>query len=113
MPSTSSCTLRLLAVELPDRPHLDAPGTRPRNPRRQLDGVVQIPRLDQVEAAELLLRFGERAVGRRDLRVPAADGRRGVRGLETFTGEVVAAPPDPLGKGHVLAHQALQLVLRQ
>jgi hypothetical protein len=64
-PRTRPAGLRL--GELPDRSDLDTPQTRRRDSRGHLDGLVQIPGLDEREPAQLLLRFGERPVGRGDL----------------------------------------------
>ena len=63
--------------ELPDRADLDRAVLRRRDLRRGLDRLVEVARLDQVEAAERLLRLGERPVGRDGLAVDDADGRRG------------------------------------
>src|SRR4029079_6333893 len=74
-----------------DRPHVDAAEPRRRDLRRPLDRVVQVARFDQVVAAELLLRFGERAVRGRDLPVAHADGGGGADRLQGVAAQVVAA----------------------
>src|SRR5687767_5657049 len=51
-----------LCVELHNRPHLDAADARRGDLLRHLNRVVQVLRLDQVVAAQLLLRLGKRAV---------------------------------------------------
>src|SRR5437899_10439427 len=47
----------LLRVQLPDRPYFNASLARRRNLRGHLDRVIQVPRLDQVKARQLLLRL--------------------------------------------------------
>ena len=63
-----------------------------------LDRLVQVPGLDQVEAAQLLLGLGERAVGGGHLAVAHPDGRGGLRRLQRVAAEVVAALLDVLGE---------------
>src|SRR5687768_12964187 len=82
-----------------------------RNSRRDLDGVVQILRLHQVKAAELLLRLGERAVSRRHFAVAHAERRRGGRRLEGLATEQVAALFDVLGECHVFGKHGVVLFL--
>src|SRR5213076_1688368 len=53
--------------------------------------------LDQVVAAELLLRLGERAVRDEPVAVPVADRRRGRRRLERVAGYEHALLPHVLG----------------
>src|SRR5262249_643785 len=84
---------------------------RGRNPRGDLDGVVQVARLDQVVAAELLFRLRERPVGGRRLPVAHAHRRRGRRRLERVAAQIVTALLDALGEGVVLAHHLLHLGL--
>src|SRR6266545_185480 len=72
---------RLLS-ELPHRPHLDAPKAGRRDLRGHLNGLVQVPRLDQNESAELLLGLGEGPIGNRQLAIPNSHGRRCANGLE-------------------------------
>ena len=70
-------------VELHDRPDFDGARARRRNPRRDLDGFVQVVGVDQVVAAQLFLGFREGAVGGRDLALPDADGRRRLGGCRS------------------------------
>src|SRR5579864_1393607 len=74
--------------------HLDGPETRARDLRGQVDGLVQVPRLEQVESRDHLLRLGEGAVG--DGRLPAADAhaRGRARGLEGLRYDEVTARPE-------------------
>ena len=58
-----AATGRLLLFDLPNRSHLDAPEARRWDPRRYLNGIVEVPGLDEKVAAELLLGLGEGAVG--------------------------------------------------
>src|SRR5256714_4574128 len=60
-----------------DRTHFDGAEARARDLRGDGDGLVQIGRLDQVVAAQLLLRLGEGAVGSQALAV--AHAHRGGR----------------------------------
>src|SRR3954468_6648066 len=60
--------------DTPDRPYLDATHFRPRKVRRDLGGFLEAVGFDDVEAAEHLLRFGERAI--RHGATPAADAHR-------------------------------------
>jgi len=102
---------------LRDRPHLDAADPRPRDPRGHLDRLVQIARLDDVVAAELLLGLRVRAVGGGDPALPDADRRRGGGRQEPVApGEVAARPyrrrelalfvevPRRVGLRHLLHH---------
>src|SRR5690349_13158462 len=68
-------------VELANRPHFDAAELCRRNSRCELDGLVEIACLDEIEARELLLGFGEWPVGDRELAVAHAHGGRGVNGM--------------------------------
>ena len=51
-----------LGHQLSYGPYLDASFTRRRNLRRNLDRLVQVVRIHEVEASQLLLRFRERAI---------------------------------------------------
>src|SRR5438067_1894068 len=57
-----------------DRPHLDRADLRRRNPGGDLDRLVQVARLDHVEAREAFLRLGVGPIGHRDLAVLAGTG---------------------------------------
>src|SRR5581483_3754283 len=70
---------------LPDRAHLDRPVRGGRDPRRDLDGVVEVLRVDEEEPADLLLRLREGAVRREHLAVANPDGRGGRRGAQPLT----------------------------
>src|SRR5579859_379714 len=83
---------RLLRLgEIHHRPHLDRTGLDRRNARGDLQGLVEIARFDEIEAAELLLGFGEWPVGGGQLLAAIAKRRGGVNGLQRLTGDVVAA----------------------
>src|SRR4051812_15916976 len=99
-------------AEVDHRPDLDAPVLRGRDPRRDLNRVIQVARLDHVEAAELLLGFGERPVGRRQLAAADPEGGRRADRLQRLARHIVAALPDPLGEGVVLAGERLLFSLR-
>ena len=73
--SRASSSMRRLRRAIDERPNLDRRRTRRRDARRPLDRLVERLGLDQVVAAERLLRLGERAVG--DERLAAADPHSG------------------------------------
>src|SRR5512144_2179356 len=102
----------LRLVELHDRAHLDAPHSRGWDPGGHLNGVVQVPRVDHVKPAQLLLRFGERSVGGGELAVADPDRRGGLHGLQRFSGQIVAALLDVFGEGEVGPHERVGLALR-
>jgi hypothetical protein len=83
---------------------------------KDLNDAIQVASkilgVDQVIAAELLFRLGERAVGGRHLAVANAHGGRRLNRLQGFAADVVAGLFDPLGKREVLAHHGVGLVLR-
>src|SRR5258706_4220405 len=83
-------------ADRPDRPHLDRADAPRRDARGDLDRLVQVLRLDEVEADEDLLGLGERPVGHRDL-AAAHPHRGGARHrLQRLRGEAVAALADRL-----------------
>ena len=61
---------RVRGRERPDRPDLDRPAPRGRDLGGHLDRLVDVATVEQVEAAQGLLRLGERAVGH-DLTSPS------------------------------------------
>src|SRR4029453_7064145 len=89
-------TLPLGVRQLLHRADLDDSDARRRESRGDRAGLVDVLGLDQEEPADLLLRLGERPVGRGDLTATDADGPRGVRGLQSVRDDVMAAPPDLL-----------------
>src|SRR5579864_8468736 len=60
-------SLSLSRTERPERPHLQDAEAGHRVPARDLDGLVEVVALEHVEAGDLLLRLGERAVGHHGL----------------------------------------------
>src|SRR5258706_6367490 len=92
----------MASVRREDRPDLDRAVPRGRDAGGDRGRLVEVLRLDQVEAAELLLRLRERAVGREELRFADAHRARRRRRLERLSGPVVAARPDTLGERVVL-----------
>jgi hypothetical protein len=64
-----------------NRPQLDASEARPRDLCSDLDGLIQILRLNNVVTAEPFLGLGKRPVGDQDLTVAYADCGRGIGGL--------------------------------
>src|SRR5215210_6128388 len=57
--TTASTGARMSGLELADRPHLDAAFAGGRDLRGDLNRFVQIARVDQIKAGELLLGLGE------------------------------------------------------
>src|SRR5215212_1501867 len=82
--------LRVLAagaLVVHDRPHLDGAGRGTRDLGRPVDRLVEAVALEEVEAAELLLRLREGTVREHALAVADADGGRGRAGLEALAAE--------------------------
>src|SRR5262249_59659241 len=89
-------------LHLPDRPHLDAAETRRRTARGGLDRLVQVPGLDQVISAELLLGLGERAVGGYNIAVADPHRGRGPDGLQAIEPHQAPRFFDAFGKISIL-----------
>src|SRR5689334_15655246 len=102
-----------LSRNVSNRTDLDGAVLCARDSRRDLNGIVEVLRLDEIEAAELFLRFRERSVGRGDLAIANSNGGRGLRGLERFAAEPVAALSGVVGELHVLAAHGIELFLRE
>src|SRR6266852_4894814 len=96
-------------AKLLDRPHLDA--ARAIRSLRRLDGLVQIPGLDQQEAAQLFLGLAEGAVGGGQLSSTQASASfLGIAFMSFFTGytrqmHFVTLPLRANGGGHHLVVQ--------
>src|SRR6266496_5179228 len=91
-----------LRWHLHDRSDLDRARPRGRNAPRDRGRLVQVLRVDDVVAAELLARLREGAVGRQGFAVADPDGRRGRDRLEGVAGQVFPALLDARGEGAVL-----------
>src|SRR5262245_61805430 len=89
-------------AEIHDRPYLDAPQLRQRTVGRDLDRLVEVPRIDEDEATQLLLGLGEGTIRHRYATVPDADGHRGMGGLERVRDDAVTAPTQLGVVGNVL-----------
>src|ERR1700704_4206141 len=74
------------ARQIPDGPDLDGAVPGGRDARGHLDRLVDVPALDEVEAAELLLGLRERTIGRDGPPVIHAHGGRRRRRLERLAG---------------------------
>src|SRR4051812_42779247 len=74
-----------------DRANLNAADSGRRNTRGDLDRLVEIARLDHVEASEKFLRLGEGAVGHRYLAVAHSNRRRGGDRLQRLRGNAMPA----------------------
>src|SRR5215469_6256272 len=79
---------------LPDRadgPDFHAAYLRGRGLRGDLNGLVEVARLDQIETGELLLRLGERAVRDGQAAVAHPHRRRGGNRLQSLRGDAMPA----------------------
>src|SRR5256886_8544726 len=81
--------------------------------RGHLARVVQVLRVDQVVAAQLLLRLDVGSVGGGELAVPDANRRRGLGRLQRFTADVFPALLDALREGVVIGHAFLHIGFRR
>src|SRR3954471_21767575 len=70
------------SVEVLDGPDLDRSVARPRDLRSDGDGLIEVPRLDQVVPAELFLGLREGPVRGEPLAVADPDGGRGAGRLQ-------------------------------
>src|SRR2546426_7268652 len=96
-----------------DRPDLDRAATGHGNPRRDGDRLVEIARIDQEIAAQLLLGLRERTVGHYPFALAYPDaGRRGGR-LERGGGEILARGAELVRQLRGLAVAPLPLALTQ
>lgn len=74
-----------------DGPHLHAAHRRRRNLRGDLDGLVEVARLDELEPGELLLGLGKGTVGHRHPSVAHAHRGGGGDRLQGLRGDALAA----------------------
>src|SRR2546423_9137506 len=93
--------------QVPDRPYLDRPVVRRGEALGPAHRVVERVGLDQVVAAELLLRLGEGTVGDEALAATEADGARSGRRLERGRVDEGAGLPKVLREVHVGADYLL------
>ena len=100
-----------MRVEHPDRPNFNRAGARRGNASGQLNRIIQIRSVDQVEAAELLLGLGERAVGRRDFSLPNPHSGGGLGSLLRFASDVFTVLLESLGQCAVFPHHRFHLLL--
>src|SRR5258708_5324594 len=105
--------VRLLRRSFHDGPHFDRARLCRGNAPRNLDGVVQVFRLDQVVSAELLLRFGVGAIGGRDFSVPRPHSGGSLGWLELVRSYELAALLESLGERSVVSHVLILHVLRE
>src|SRR5262245_40538716 len=92
---------------LDHRPHLDGAAVpRRRDLRGERERIVDVVALDEIEAAEVLLRLRERAVGRNRIAVVDADGR----GAGEVAEVGAALRLRPLAQRHVLLRLSLLLL---
>src|SRR5580692_6515357 len=78
------------------RSNLEGPGLDARMLRYQLDGMIQISRFEHKNPAQLLFRFGVRAVCDRHLAILPTQGRCGVGALKRFAARKMAVLPQPI-----------------
>src|SRR5262245_11301340 len=100
-------------ADRPDRPHFRRADRRGRDARGDLDRLVQVARLDHVEAREALLGLGEGSVGDRYLAAAHAHrGRRGHR-FQRLGRDAMAAAADFIVEGDAAAvvHRLQRLLL--
>ena len=95
-----------------ERPHLDRAPAGDRRLGGPGQRGVEIGRLDDPEAAELLLRLGERAVGRHDLAALRLDDGRRVRRVQPAAEDPGALRPDLLVDGIDVGVDPLDLIGR-
>src|SRR4029077_16893326 len=86
------------------RTDLDRAQAGRRNPRRNCHRVIQIFRLDQVEAAQLFLGLRERSIGDQFLTIAHPDRGRLRHRMQLAAREVVPALLDALGQLTILLH---------
>ena len=111
-PLLGTAIAALLPERLLDRAHLDGPQARRGPPRGDLDRLVQVLRLDQEEAAQLLLGLGEGAVGDGDPAAAHPHGAGGAHALERLRGDEAAVPAQLADVGQRLAPEAVPLAPR-
>src|SRR5258706_7366556 len=92
------------------RTNLPRPLLHARMLGHQLDGMVQVPRLQNEYPAELLFRLGIRAVGDRDFPVVEPQGGGAPRALERFAAGKVTVLFKQIVVGEALVHHGVQLV---
>src|SRR5688572_428160 len=94
-----------LVGEFLNRPHLDGTRLCRWNTRCDLNRIVEVSCFYKVEAAELLFGFDVRAIGRGDLAVPHAYGRRGVGWLKRLANPMVARLLDAVVESIIGGHR--------
>ena len=101
------------SVSGPHRPDLDTSEAGRRDFRRNLNRLVEVFRLDEEVAAELLLRLGKRAIGGRDFTISHPDRRRYAGGLKAVVSEKPARFPDLVRECGLFRMEFFKLGLRQ
>jgi hypothetical protein len=90
------------AGQLPDRAHLDATNAGGWHEGGDVNGVVQVPGVNQVKAGQLLISFGERAITYGDFAIADPDGSGGMDRLKCFRGQALTAFAERIVVGHTL-----------
>src|SRR5580704_16189452 len=91
-----------LRSELHDGANLNRPNSSSGNASGDLNGLVQVLRVNQVVTTKLFLGFGERTVGGGNFPLPDANRCGGLGRLQRIAANVLAAFLDVLGKCSVL-----------
>src|SRR5882762_9617521 len=96
-------SIRLRQYKIAHRAHFDAADSCRRNTRGQLKRLVEIVRIDQVEARQLFLGLGKRSIGGRHLAVAYAHGGRGVHRMQRFGRDDLPGLAQGFAEGMTLA----------
>src|SRR4029077_6906932 len=96
---------------LRDRTHLYGAEARARDTRRGIDGLVERGAVDEVIAADELLRLGERAIGDEAIAVAHAHGVGLARASQRVAVDEDSLFADRGRIGEVLAHDRIDLLL--
>src|ERR1700722_15945142 len=97
------------ASHAPDGPHFDRAQPGRRDLRGNGHGIVQILGLNQIVAAELLARLGERTIGRLNLSVSDTNGRRRRRRPQSVRPDELPGFLNVVREGPVLGQQGVHL----
>src|SRR5713226_5776001 len=95
-------------VRFQDRPDLDGAQVHGRKFRRQLDGLIQVPGVNDSKPAQELLRLGKRTIADGQLAVPAPQRRGAPHRLEARRKDVVTALFEFADPGATLAHERFE-----
>ena len=77
----------------------------------KLDGVIEVSRLKDLNAAKLFLGFRIGAIGRRDFAVSPVQGQRGLRKLKRHFGDKMSVGPQMIVVFKAFVERSVSLVL--